>query len=105
MNRAFGNTRWWHVFQHPRVMNVLTIGTVLALGIFYVGQVNASATKGYAMRDLEQENRALQQECDQLEMEIAHLRSVDSIRTREVFLGFQKIDQVRFLKDVTLPPL
>ncbi len=85
------------MWKNPRVIHVLTIGCMIACGVFYVGQVNAAATKGYAMRDYARANTRLQQECDRLDMEIARLRSLDSVRTREAFLGLQKIDNAAFV--------
>ncbi|MEK9155540.1 MAG: hypothetical protein AAB839_02730 [Patescibacteria group bacterium] len=96
-----GGKTWLRAFKHPRVINVITIGSMLAFGIFYVGQVNTAATKGYAMRDLERAQIQLQQECDRLDMEIARLRSLDSVRTREAFLGLKKVDRPTFVKTGT----
>jgi hypothetical protein len=93
-----GGAGWVRVLKHPRVINVLTVGSIIACGVFYVGQVNAAATKGYAMRDLERTKAALQQECDRLDIEIARLRSLESVRTREAFLGLKKVSDVTFVK-------
>jgi len=84
--------------KNPKVMNVLTIGFILAFGILYIGQVNAAATKGYAIRDLERQNEHLRQDRERLDIEIARLRSLDSVTTREQFLGLVKVQHVEYIE-------
>lgn len=89
------------IAKNPRVLSVLTVGCMLAFGVMYVAQVNSSATKGYAMRTLESQNRALQQENDRLAMQIAKLRSVDSVKTRAAFLSLKPLAPAVFVKTNT----
>jgi len=84
--------------KNPRVMSVLSVGCMLAFGVLYVGQVNSAATKGYAVRALQERNVELRHESARLEMQIAKLRSLDSVKARESFLGLKKIDHVTFVK-------
>lgn len=84
-------------FNNPKVINVLTIGFIIAFGILYIGQVNAAATKGYAIRDLERQNTSLRQEREHLDVEIARLRSLDSVTKREAFLGLTKVQNVKYI--------
>lgn len=86
------------VAKNPRVLSVLTVGCMLAFGVLYVGQVNASATKGYAIRELQQRNVELRHERDRLDMQIAKLRSVQSVKTREAFLGLRPLAPSAFVK-------
>ncbi len=81
-----------------RVRNVLCIGGMLAFGVLYVGQVNSAATKGYAIRDLQERTIELRHERDRLEMHVAKLRSLDSVKARESFLGLKKVNQVTFVQ-------
>lgn len=92
-----GKTSLFAVLKNPRVMSALTIGCILAFGVLYVGQVNASATKGYAVRSLQRKNIELRQERDRLDIAIARLRSLDSVTARESFLGLKKMDPVTFV--------
>ncbi len=85
-------------FKNPKVINVLTIGCILAFGILYIGQVNAAATKGYAIRDLERQNEDLRHEREHLDVEIARLRSLDSVTAREQFLGLEKVQSVEYIE-------
>lgn len=89
------------IAKNPRVLSVLTVGCMLAFGVMYVAQVNSSATKGYAVRTLESQNRTLQQENDRLAMQIAKLRSVDSVKTRAAFLSLKPIAPAIFVKTNT----
>ncbi|MCR4311857.1 MAG: hypothetical protein NUV56_01100 [Candidatus Uhrbacteria bacterium] len=90
-------------FKNPKVVNILTIGCILAFGILYIGQVNSAATRGYAIRDLERGNEDLRHDRERLDVEIARLRSLDSVTTREQFLGLVKVQKTEYLvvgKDV-----
>lgn len=86
------------VVKNPQVLSVLTIGCMLACGTLYVGQVNAAATKGYQIRELQQRNVTLRHERDRLDMQIAKLRSVESVKSREAFLGLQPVGPTAFVQ-------
>ena len=89
------------IFRNPKVMNTLSVGCMLAFGILYIAQVNNAATKGYAVRALNEKNVELRHERDSLEIQIAKLRSVDSVTARESFLGLKKIEHATFIKTGT----
>ncbi len=89
------------VLKNPRVLSVLTIGCMLAFGTLYVGQVNAAATKGYTIRELQHRNVTLRHERDRLDMQIAKLRSVQSVKSREAFLGLQPLTPTAFVNTNT----
>lgn len=86
------------VIANPRVVTSLTVGCMLAFSVLYVGQVNAAATKGYAIRELQSRNTTLRQENERLDMQIAKLRSVHSVTSREAFLGLTPIAPSAFVK-------
>lgn len=92
-----GGTTLFSRFKNPKVVNVLTVGFTIAFGLLYIGQVNAAATKGYAIRELEERNLELRHERERLEVEISQLRSLDSVMSREVFLGLTKVADVRYI--------
>lgn len=83
--------------HNPRFLNVLTAGVMVALGILYIGQVNAAVVKGNMLDELGSANHALQQEHERLEAEIARLRSLESVRSRQAFLGLTKIHDVQYV--------
>lgn len=83
--------------RNPRVLSVVTIGFMIAFGIMYVGQVNTAATKGYAVRDLQQTNESLRQENERLNMQISKLRSVESVKTRQAFLDLHPLRPTAYI--------
>jgi hypothetical protein len=86
------------IIANPRVVTAITAGSMLAFGVLYVGQVNAAATKGYAIRELQAKNRELRRQNERLDMQIAKLRSVHSVTSREVFLGFIPLSPSAFVR-------
>ena len=86
------------IIKNPQAMSVLSVGCMLAFGVLYIAQVNNSATKGYAVRELKEKNIELRHERDRLDIKIARLRSIDSVTARESFLGLQKIERTTFVK-------
>lgn len=87
-------TKWW---QNARVLNTLLTGVIIALGVLYIGQVNASASKALALRELEDAKTALQVENEMLDAKIAQLRSLDSVMQRQQFLGLVKASSVSYI--------
>ncbi len=74
------------------------LALTLAFGVLYVIQVNAASTKGFTMRDLENNNLELRQENDKLAAEVDRLRSLASVSEREAFLGLVKLQNVSYIK-------
>ena len=97
MTTQGGNVSKFAWLKSPKVMHAMTAGFMLAFGILYIGQVNSAATKGYAIRDLERVNTEIRREQERLEGEIARLRSLDSVTTREAFLGLTKVENVTYV--------
>ncbi len=85
------------LFTNAKVINTLLLGFMVALGVLYIGQVNASATKAMAVRQLEDKQHLLQVDAQRLDVKIDKLRSLDSVMQRQQFLGLvpaQSIDYV-----------
>ena len=53
--------------------------SVIILGIAYVVQMNLSATKGYDIRELEQQRISLQNQADDLELKAMELESIHRV--------------------------
>lgn len=73
---------WHQIIRSAVNTNQARYGLLLMtgfLGIFYVLQMNITATKGYGIRELEQQKTALQKEYRQLELEAMELQSVDRL--------------------------
>lgn len=65
--------------MQSRSMRIGVLVLTVATGLFYVLQMNVSATKGYDIRELEQKISALQKENRQLELEASELQSVERL--------------------------
>ena len=76
----------------------MMLALTLTFGVLYVIQVNTASTKGFTLRDLEENNRVLQQENERLAAEIDRLRSLASVTERQAFLGLVKLQNVSYLK-------
>lgn len=85
-----------------RLPNVNWLGYALAaatvvLGVLYIWQVNMSATRGFAMRDLEQGIEDLTMENDRLSMDVARLQSIESVTTRMKMLGLVEVSTIEYV--------
>lgn len=73
------------------------LAITVVLGVLYIWQVNMSATRGFALRDLEQDIEELQLQNDRYHMEVAHLQSIDSVTTRMKMLGLTPVQNVEYV--------
>lgn len=87
--------------SNPRVLNSITVGFIVALGVLYIGQVNASAAKALAVRDLEDKNQALHVEAQRLDAQIDSLRSLESVMQRQQFLGLVDVQRTSYIRSVS----
>lgn len=81
-------------------INWLSYGLVAAtvvLGVLYIWQVNMAATRGFAMRDLEQGIEELTLENDRLAMDVARLQSIESVTTRMKMLGLVQVSTIEYV--------
>lgn len=85
------------VWRDKKVIKIFLFGFTLALAVLYVIQVNTASTKGFAMRDLQQNNQVLKQDNEKLSAEIDRLRSLASVSERQAFLGLVKLQNVSYL--------
>ena len=76
---SFGKKSLWSFITQSRHARIGLLCLTLVAGLFYVLQMNMSATKGYDIRELEQRKTALQKEARQLELEAMELQSVERI--------------------------
>lgn len=76
------------------------LALILFLGVGYIGKINNTSTKGYAIRDLEMEVKQLQQEDQQLSVEIARYSSMQTVRKRVEQLGMEQTKEVEYVKSV-----
>lgn len=77
------------------------LAATVVLGVLYIWQVNMSATRGFALRDLEQDIEDMQLQNDRLHMEVAHLQSIDSVTTRMKMLGLSPVQDIQYVSTGT----
>lgn len=70
---------------------------VTSIGLL-VGEMGKSAELAYRLRDLETERAAIVRETDRLAAEIDRMRSLESVRARQVFLGMVRPTNITFLQ-------
>lgn len=83
---------------------VLTLVLIGFLGIYYVWTLNANATRGYNMRNLEITKRTLLFEENLLNVKIAEAESISNISSNPTIQEMEAIDKPQFLilKDTNL---
>lgn len=85
------------LLNNTRLMNVVIVSLLIAFGLLYIVQVNSSATRGLALRELEKENQSLKVAYQSITAKIDELRSLDSVMQREQLLGLVKVSQVSYI--------
>lgn len=78
-------------------LTFLLVSATIVLGVLYIWQVNVAATRGFTMRDLDREIEELRLENDRLNMDVAHLRSADSVTTRMKMLGLRPVQTIEYV--------
>ncbi|MDP2631582.1 MAG: hypothetical protein Q8P30_02310 [Candidatus Uhrbacteria bacterium] len=76
---------------------IAVIIATFALGALYIWQVNVSATRGFAMRDLDHNIEDLRLQNERLHMEVAKLQSIDSVSTRVQMLGLTQVKSIEYV--------
>lgn len=85
------------VFKSVNWFTILVVGVTMVLGMLYIWQVNITATRGFTMRDLDQDIEELVQENERLQVQITKLQSVDSVATRIQMLGLLDISDIEYM--------
>ncbi|MBU1126689.1 MAG: hypothetical protein ABH826_01425 [Patescibacteria group bacterium] len=89
------------VLKQTNWLRVLLFAATIIIGALYIWQVNISATRGFAMRDLDQEIESLETDNDRLQMEVTRLQSIDSVTTRVQMLGLVEIDAIDYVNTLS----
>ncbi|MBI1908295.1 hypothetical protein HYS28_02675 [Candidatus Uhrbacteria bacterium] len=90
-------TRIAVLLGNKKLLNTVVAGLIVAFGVLYIAQVNAAASKGLALRALEERNDALRVEVQMTAAKIDELRSLDSVMQREQLLGLVKAERVSYV--------
>lgn len=80
----------------PVSLKFITIVIITLLSLLYLAQANRSATKGYAIKELEEEKIELEEDIEALEVEASRQRSLKEIEAKTQDLGMVEVDKVEY---------
>lgn len=82
---------------------ITIIGAAVAILFFglTVMMTSTTAAQAYKVRDLTVQRQEVLRETDRLSAEIDRLRSLSSIRERQVFLGLVPVENIHYLSSPT----
>ncbi|NDK09967.1 hypothetical protein GW846_04255 [Candidatus Gracilibacteria bacterium] len=73
------------------------LGLIGFLLLYYVWILNANATQGYTIRQLEKNQNELKVELDRLNVKIAEIDSLDSIGAEDALNNMQQVEDPNYL--------
>ena len=76
--------------EHVKVLNALFLSLIFILVMGYIIQVNASISKGYEIRELENRIQELSVLNEKIELESRKAQSLDHVASSMKMLGFVK---------------
>lgn len=83
--------------QVQRLWGVFVLGAVLLLGLFYLIETNAVATKGYEIKALDTKLNGLRQASQRLEVQSAQLQSMGPGVSGEAGTDFVAVEHIEYL--------
>jgi cell division protein FtsL len=101
-----GNSKRKQTQRHPKGMTkisltvfiMLIFGIVLISGAFYLFQVNAMATRGYEIRDIENKIKDLKKQNDSLMIKEVELKSMYNIEKNSQDLEMTRPKDITYLE-------
>ena len=90
------SARVW-ISTHTTLLNITTLAVLVTVCLAYVVQVNGTASKGYAIRDLETKIHQLAVSNQQLETETQEAQSLQNITHAVKMIGMVKAEQPVYL--------
>jgi hypothetical protein len=102
--RAFKQAPWRSQTQAVAMLSI-TLLTAAVVGGFYLAVAARAATAGRDLQALEARKTELLQDNDELEADLANLRSINRLAARAVALGFQPAtgDQLEYMRVSAYP--
>jgi hypothetical protein len=96
-NQNKGTTNLVSYFS-VKTFNIVLICLLVLTGFLYLTQVNASAVKGYIIRDLETKLEDTKLANKKLELQSQAMQSVGGIAAKVEALGMVSVDKVEYLQ-------
>ena len=102
--RAFKQAPWRSQTQAVAMLSI-TLLAAAVIGGFYLAVASRAATAGRDLQRLEARKTELLQDNDELEAQLANLRSINRLAARAVALGFQPAtgDQLEYMRVDSYP--
>ena len=102
--RAFKQAPWRSQTQAVAMLSI-TLLTAAVIGGFYLAVASRAATAGRDLQRLEARKTELLQDNDELQAQLANLRSINRLAARAVALGFQPAtgDQLEYMRVESYP--
>jgi cell division protein FtsL len=82
-----------------KVLNLSLLIAIVFFGILYLFEVNDLGTKGYQIRNLEQQVRQVEENQKNLQIQTSDLQSIDRIQQQAQILNFVPSTTITYLKD------
>ena len=79
------------------VVNVTLVGFVIIAVAAYLFQVNSLATKGYEIHELESQIEEVRQKNQQLQLAVAELESLESVKNKVAELNMVAVGKADFI--------
>lgn len=70
---------------------------IVVLGIIYLGQINSLATRGYEMKNIESRKADLTAQSEQMQVQIAEIRSTETLLQRIEALELVPVGKVSYI--------
>ena len=80
-------------------LNLAIIASTMILGLVYLFVINGLGTKGYQIRKLEEQVRAIENDQKNLQLQASDLQSINRIEAAAKQLNFVPNSNVTYLKD------
>ena len=80
----------------PVSVRFATIAVITILSIIYLAQSNATATKGYELKSLQQEKEEVTLENERLEVEASRIRSLNNIKETAEEKGMEPVKEIDY---------
>lgn len=95
---------WWHRLKlSTQKFAVLLSISAFVAGFGYVMLTNATASEGFAIKDLQTTRDKIQADNQQLDIKAADLRALSAVQRSTASLGLQPADQVTYLTSTSGP--
>lgn len=79
--------------------NLAILVLIVTTGFVYLFQINALGTRGYEIRQLEQQIKTLEKDNKQLQVQSSNLKSITRIEEQAQALNMVPVSNVKYIKD------